>query len=193
MPTPAPDSDRLVWLDLEMTGLDVRRHVIVELAIIVTDLELRPLDDGLDIVVHASDEELAAMDDYVRTMHTRSGLLEEIRASQVSVADAQARALEYLRGHVPTPRSAPLCGNTIGADRRFLDAHMTALEEYLHYRSIDVSSLKELARRWNPPVHRGRPDKAERHRALGDILESIAELQHYRDHFLVLAPAPTVD
>ena len=127
MPTPAPDSDRLVWLDLEMTGLDVRRHVIVELAIIVTDLELRPLDDGLDIVVHASDEELAEMDDYVRTMHTRSGLLEEIRASQVSVADAQARALEYLRGHVPTPRSAPLCGNTIGADRRFLSRKSTRL------------------------------------------------------------------
>lgn len=187
MPTPAPAADRLVWLDLEMTGLDVRRHVIVELAIIVTDLDLVPLDDGLDLVIHASDAELGEMDDYVRTMHTRSGLLTEIQTSTTTVADAQAAALEYLRGHVPTPRSAPLCGNSIGADRRFLDAHMTALEEYLHYRSIDVSSLKELARRWNPAVHRARPDKAERHRALGDILESIAELAYYRDHFLVLA------
>ena len=190
-PAPAPDPNRLVWLDLEMTGLDTRRHVIVELAVIVTDSDLGPLDDGLDIVIHASDAELAEMDEYVTNMHTKSGLLDEIRASTVTIPEAMERALDYVRGHVPTPRTAPLCGNTIGADRRFLDVQMNALEEYLHYRSIDVSSLKELARRWNPAVFRARPGKAERHRALDDILESIAELAHYREHFLRLPETPT--
>ena len=189
-PAPPPDPNRLVWLDLEMTGLDTRRHVIVEIAVIVTDSDLEPLDDGIDIVIGASDAELAAMDDFVMNMHTKSGLLEEIRASTVTIPEAMGRALDYVRGHVPTPRTAPLCGNTIGADRRFLDAQMHALEEYLHYRSIDVSSLKELARRWNPTVFRARPGKAETHRALDDIRESIAELAHYREHFLRLADPP---
>ena len=189
-PAPPPDPNRLVWLDLEMTGLDTRRHVIVEIAVIVTDSNLEPLDGGIDIVIGATDAELAEMDDFVTNMHTRSGLLEEIRASEVTIPEAMERALDYVRGHVPTPRTAPLCGNTIGADRRFLDVQMNALEEYLHYRSIDVSSLKELARRWNPTVFRARPGKAETHRALDDIRESIAELRHYRDHFLRLPETP---
>ncbi|MFM7059883.1 MAG: oligoribonuclease [Actinomycetes bacterium] len=189
-PAPPPDSNRLVWLDLEMTGLDTRRHVIVEIAVIVTDSDLEPLDEGIDIVIGASDAELAEMDEFVTTMHTRSGLLTEIRASGVTRPEAMARALDYVRHHVPTPRTAPLCGNTIGADRRFLDVQMHALEEYLHYRSIDVSSLKELARRWNPSVFRARPGKTETHRALDDIRESIAELRHYREHFLRLPGPP---
>jgi len=189
-PAPPPDPNRLVWLDLEMTGLDTRRHVIVEIAVIVTDSDLEPLDEGIDIVIGASDAELAEMDEFVTTMHTRSGLLTEIRTSGVTRPEAMARALDYVRLHVPTPRTAPLCGNTIGADRRFLDVQMHALEEYLHYRSIDVSSLKELARRWNPGVFRARPGKAETHRALDDIRESIAELRHYREHFLRLPEPP---
>lgn len=181
--------EHLVWLDLEMTGLDIRRHVIVEIAVIVTDVDLNPLDDGLDLVIHATEEELAGMDDFVTKMHNKSGLINEIRASTVSVDDAHAQALAYVRSHILTPRTAPLCGNSIGADRRFLDSRMSELEEFLHYRSIDVSSLKELARRWNPGVYKKRPGKAEQHRALGDILESIAELRFYRDNFLRL-PEP---
>ena len=189
--TAAPnDPEHLVWLDLEMTGLDIRRHVIVEIAVIVTDVDLNPLDDGLDLVIHATEEELAGMDDFVTKMHNKSGLINEIRASTVSVDEAHAQALAYVRGHIPTPRTAPLCGNSIGADRRFLDSKMSELEEYLHYRSIDVSSFKELARRWNPGVYKKRPGKAEQHRALGDILESIAELRFYRDNFLRLPDSP---
>lgn len=184
------DPEHLVWLDLEMTGLDIRRHVIVEIAVIVTDVDLNPLDDGLDLVIHATEEELAGMDDFVTKMHNKSGLINEIRASTVSVDDAHAQALAYVRSHIPTPRTAPLCGNSIGADRRFLDSKMSELEEFLHYRSIDVSSFKELARRWNPGVYKKRPGKAEQHRALGDILESIAELRFYRDNFLRLPDSP---
>ena len=189
--TAAPnDPEHLVWLDLEMTGLDIRRHVIVEIAVIVTDVDLNPLDDGLDLVIHATEEELAGMDDFVTKMHNKSGLINEIRASTVSLDEAHAQALAYVRGHIPAPRTAPLCGNSIGADRRFLDSKMSELEEYLHYRSIDVSSFKELARRWNPGVYKKRPGKAEQHRALGDILESIAELRFYRDNFLRLPDSP---
>lgn len=178
--------DRLVWLDLEMTGLDVRRHVIVEIAVLVTDAALTPLDEGIDLVVHQPPEALAAMDDFVRTMHTRSGLLPEIEASTLSLAEAGAQALDYVRMHVDTPRAAPLCGNSIGVDRRFLDAQIPELEEYLHYRSIDVSTLKELCRRWAPAAYRRRPGKQETHRALLDVRDSIAELAFYRDAFLAL-------
>jgi oligoribonuclease len=181
--------DRLVWIDLEMTGLDVRRHVIVEIAVLVTGADLVPRDDGVDVVVHQPAEALAEMDDYVRSMHTRSGLLPQIEASTVSLADAGAAALEYVRGHVPDTRTAPVCGNSIGVDRRFLDAHLPELDGYLHYRSIDVSTLKELCRRWSPAVYRKRPGKQEAHRALADIRDSIAELAYYRDHFLALALA----
>ncbi|MFA5882907.1 MAG: oligoribonuclease [Acidimicrobiia bacterium] len=186
------DVDRLVWLDLEMTGLDVRRHVIVEIAVLVTDSALDPLDDGIDLVVHQPPEALAEMDDFVTAMHTRSGLLPQIEASTVSLADAGAQALAYVRQHVPEPQSSPLCGNSIGVDRRFLDAQLPELEEYLHYRSIDVSTLKELCRRWAPAAYKGRPGKQETHRALLDVRDSIAELAYYRETFLALAPTDAV-
>jgi oligoribonuclease len=173
-------TDPLAWIDLEMTGLDTAKHTIVEIAVIVTDAELVPADDGIDIVVHASPEQLDAMDDFVRKMHTRSGLLAEIEASDVSLDQAGVRALEYLAAHIPEPGTAPLCGNSIGVDRRFLDRYLPAVDHYLHYRSIDVSSLKELCRRWYPDIYKRRPNKKESHRALDDIRESIAELQYYR-------------
>jgi oligoribonuclease len=176
--------DRLVWLDLEMTGLDVDRHRIVEIAVLVTDGRLEPLDEGIDIVVHQPAPVLAEMDDYVRAMHTRSGLLPEIEASDVSLDIAGARTLEYVRRHVPIAGTAPLCGNSIGVDRRFLDRQLPAVDRYLHYRSIDVSSFKELCRRWYPDIYKRRPQKTEAHRALADINESIEELRYYREHML---------
>ena len=186
---PAPTkNDRLVWLDLEMTGLDTTRHVIVEIAALVTDGELQPLDDGIDLIVHQPPAAMAEMDDYVRNMHTKSGLIGEIEASTLSLADAGAQVLAYVQQHVPSPHSSPLCGNSIGVDRRFLDAQLPELEEYLHYRSIDVSTLKELCRRWAPVAYKGRPGKQETHRALLDVLDSIAELAYYRDAFLTLPP-----
>ena len=184
--------DRLVWLDLEMTGLDVRRHVIVEIAALVTDGALVELDDGIDLVVHQPPEALAEMDDFVRAMHTRSKLLPAIEASTLSLADAGAQALAYVQQHVPAAGTAPLCGNSIGVDRRFLDHQLPELDGYLHYRSIDVSSLKELCRRWFPAVYKRRPGKVESHRALSDVRESIAELRYYREH-LLRAPADTAD
>jgi oligoribonuclease len=184
-----PDSDdRLVWVDLEMTGLDVERDVIVEIACIVTDASLEALDDGIQLVVHADPGTLARMSDFVREMHTKSGLLPEIAASTVDVAAAQAATLEYVKQHVPAASTAPLCGNSIGTDRRFLGKYMPDLDEYLHYRSIDVSSLKELCRRWYPEIYRKRPGKAEHHRALADIRESIEELRFYRANLLVPPP-----
>ena len=176
--------DRLVWIDLEMTGLDTERHVIVEIACLVTDAQLELVDDGIDIVVHQDAAALAAMDDFVRRMHTKSGLLPEIEASTVDLATAGAQVLDYVKTHVPKPGVAPLCGNSIGVDRRFLDRALPELDGYLHYRSIDVSSLKELCRRWYPTVYRGRPSKKETHRALDDIRESVAELQYYRENML---------
>ncbi len=177
----------LVWLDLEMTGLEVARHVVVEIALLATNDDLEPLDEGIDMVVHQPADALDRMDDFVRTMHTSSGLLTEIEASTRSLEDAQRAALEYVRRHVPEPRTAPLCGNSIGVDRRFMHAYLPELDEYLHYRSIDVSSLKELCRRWYPDAYRKRPGKQEAHRALGDVHESIAELRYYRTAML----APT--
>jgi oligoribonuclease len=174
-----PADDRLVWIDLEMTGLEVEQHAIVEIACIVTDSSLVALDAGIDIVVHQPPEVLERMDDFVRNMHTKSGLLKEIEAATVDVATAQSEVLAYVRQHVAA-RTAPLCGNSIGVDRRFLDQYMRELDEYVHYRSIDVSSLKELCRRWYPEIYRKRPSKIESHRALGDIRESIEELRYYR-------------
>ena len=176
--------ERLVWIDLEMTGLDFERDAIVEIACIVTDAELVALDDGIQLVVHADAETLARMGDFVREMHTKSGLLPEIERSEVTVAAAQQAVLEYVRAHVKTPRSVPLCGNSIGTDRRFLVRDMRELDDFLHYRSIDVSSLKELCKRWYPALYRKRPGKAEHHRALDDIRESIEELRFYREHML---------
>jgi oligoribonuclease len=180
-----PADDRLVWLDLEMTGLDIRRHVIVEIAALVTDGNLTPLDDGIDLIVHQPPEALAEMDDFVRKMHAKSALTPAIQASTTSLVDAGAQILDYIRAHVPEPGTAPMCGNSIGVDRRFLDAQLPEVDRYLHYRSIDVSSFKELCRRWYPDVYKKRPGKVEQHRALADVAESIAELRFYRDTILL--------
>ena len=177
-----------MWLDLEMTGLDLSRHVIVEIAALVTDGQLEPLDDGIDVIVHQPPAALAEMDDFVRKMHTKSALIGAIESSTVSLADAGTQTLDYIRRHVPDTGVAPMCGNSIGVDRRFLDQYLPELDRYLHYRSIDVSSFKELCRRWYPEVYKKRPHKAETHRALADVRESIAELRYYREH--MLAPAP---
>jgi len=184
------NDDRLVWLDLEMTGLDLSRHVIVEIAALVTDGELEPLDDGIDIIVHQPAAALDEMDDFVRKMHTKSALISEIETSTVSLEEAGASTLEYVRRQVPDAGVAPMCGNSIGVDRRFLDQYLPELDRYLHYRSVDVSSFKELCRRWYPEVYRKRPSKQETHRALADVRESIAELQYYREHMLVPAATP---
>ena len=181
----------LVWMDLEMTGLDPERHVIVEIATIVTDDELNLVAEGPDLVVHATEAELAEMDAVVVDMHTRSGLLESIRASQVTLEDAGAQTLAFIKEHVPEVRTVPLCGNSIGTDRRFLARYLPEVEDHLHYRSVDVSTLKELARRWYPEVLDGLPRKATAHRALDDIRESIEELRHYRTH--LFRPAAGTD
>jgi oligoribonuclease len=169
-------------MDLEMTGLDPARNVIVEIATVVTDDQLETVAEGPDLVVHQPAEALAAMEDVVREMHTRSGLLAAIRASTVSLADAGAATLDFIKSHLPAPRTVPLCGNSIGTDRRFLAAHLPEIENYLHYRSIDVSTLKELALRWAPEVLDGAPKKESTHRALDDIRESVNELRWYREH-----------
>ena len=167
-------------MDLEMTGLEADRHVIVEIATLVTDDDLVVVAEGPDLVVHATDVELADMDDFVRDMHTGSGLLPEIVASELTLAEAGRQTLEFIRAHVPKARTVPLAGNSIGTDRRFLAAHLPEIEEYLHYRSVDVSTVKELARRWYPGVLDAAPAKAGGHRALDDIRESVAELAYFR-------------
>ncbi|MEM1029554.1 MAG: oligoribonuclease [Myxococcota bacterium] len=172
--------DLLVWIDLEMTGLDPRRCVIVEIATLVTDATLEVVAEGPNLVIHADEAALSGMDDYVRAMHTRSGLLERIGSSATSVEAAEAETVAFLTEHV-APRSAPLCGNSIWKDRHFIEHHMPNLDAYLHYRCIDVSTLKELGRRWYPHLP-GPPAKGETHRALDDIRESIIELRHYRTH-----------
>ena len=180
----------LVWLDLEMTGLDPDNDVIVEIASLITDDDLKVVAEGPDLVVTAPVEKLDAMNEIVRRMHNRSGLREAIAASTVTTEEAQEATLAFVRQYVEKPQTAPLCGNSIGMDRRFLARHMPALEEYLHYRSVDVSSVKELCRRWNPAVYSAAPKKQSGHRALGDIRESVAELTYYREHFFQVAPAP---
>lgn len=170
----------LVWMDLEMTGLDHTSDVIVEIATLVTDDELNIVAEGPDLVVHQPDDVLARMDPFVVDMHTRSGLLELIRASTITLEQAGAATLGFIREHCPVERTVPLCGNSIGTDRRFLAAYLPEIEEYLHYRSVDVSSIKELARRWYPDVLAQRGWKQGTHRALDDIRESVAELQLYR-------------
>lgn len=167
-------------MDLEMTGLDVGRDVIVEVATLITDDELGLVAEGPDLVVAAPPEALAAMDEFVRTMHTKSGLLAEIEAATLTLAEAGKATLEFIRTHVPKARTVPLAGNSIGTDRRFLAAYLPDIEEYLHYRSVDVSTVKELARRWYPASMEGAPAKAGGHRAMDDIRESVAELAYYR-------------
>jgi oligoribonuclease len=171
----------LVWMDLEMTGLDPARHTIVEIATIVTDDELEVVAEGPDIVVHQPPEVLAQMERVVRDMHARSGLLAAIEASTVSLADAGAQTLAFLKEHVGQARTVPLAGNSIGTDRRFLAAHLPEIEDWLHYRCVDVSTVKELARRWFPDALASAPEKRGGHRALDDIRESLAELRHYRE------------
>jgi oligoribonuclease len=179
-------------MDLEMTGLDPSRDVIVEIATIVTDDELEVVAEGPDLVVHQPPEALTGMMEVVQEMHTKSGLLDAIATSTVSLEEAGTATLGFIRAHVPEPRTVPLCGNSIGTDRRFLAAHLPEIEAYLHYRSVDVSTIKELARRWYPGVLDSAPRKETSHRALDDIRESIAELRFYREH-LFKAPAPTPD
>ena len=180
----------LVWMDLEMTGLDHTSDVIVEIATLITDDELNMVAEGPDLVVHQPDDVLARMDPFVVDMHTRSGLLDLIRASTTTLEQAGAETLAFIREHCPVERTVPLCGNSIGTDRRFLAAYLPEIEEYLHYRSVDVSSLKELVRRWYPDVLTQRGWKQGSHRALDDVRESVAELQLYRS--LVFAGADDV-
>jgi oligoribonuclease len=172
----------LAWIDLEMTGLDPARHRIVEIASVLTDDELTVIAEGPDLVIHATDDELAQMDDFVRAMHEHSGLTKRIASSTLSLAEAQAETMAFLRSHIDEPATVPLAGNSIGTDRRFLAAQMPEVEEFLHYRCVDVSTIKELARRWFPADAESAPVKQGTHRALDDILESIEELRHYRLH-----------
>ncbi|MGA1168955.1 MAG: oligoribonuclease [Ilumatobacteraceae bacterium] len=181
----------LVWMDLEMTGLDPTVDVIVEIASLITDDELNVVAEGPDLVIHQPDEVLAAMDPGVVTMHTESGLLEAIRASRTTLEEAGTATLSFIKQHVPNARSVPLCGNSIGTDRRFLAKYLPDIENYLHYRSVDVSSVKELAKRWYPTTSISRPTKTGAHRALNDIRESVKELAFYRSTFFT--PSPRVD
>ncbi len=167
-------------MDLEMTGLDPTRNAIVEIATLVTDDELKIVAEGPDLVVTADAAALLAMDDVVRGMHGRSGLLEAIEASTVTLTEAGEATLAFLRANIAEPRSVPLCGNSIGTDRRFLAAFLPEIESFLHYRSIDVSTVKELAKRWYPAAYAAAPKKAGGHRAMDDIRESVAELAYYR-------------
>jgi oligoribonuclease len=181
-------------MDLEMTGLDPAKHVIVEIATIVTDDELNVVAEGPDLVVHQPEDKLAGMEQVVIDMHTKSGLLDKIRASTITLDDAGAQTLAFIRQYVPLPRTVPLCGNSIGMDRRFLDAYLPEIEQYLHYRSVDVSSIKELVRRWYPQVLQQRVHKQGSHRALDDVRESVAELRLYRETVFAreinVAPVP---
>ena len=170
----------LAWIDLEMTGLDPARHTIVEIATLVTDDDLTLIEEGPDLVVHASPEELARMDDVVRNMHTTSGLLADMEASTLTLPEAGEQTLAFLKKHIHQPRTVPLAGNSIGTDRRFLATLLPDIEDYLHYRSVDVSTIKELCRRWRPEVYKAAPAKRGGHRALQDIRESVGELAYYR-------------
>ncbi|MEO9095469.1 MAG: oligoribonuclease [Microbacteriaceae bacterium] len=183
-------TDRLVWIDCEMTGLDLEQDRLVELAIVITDYDLNIVDPGLDIVIAADEAVLEQMGDFVRAMHTESGLIDEI-PNGVTVAEAERMTMEYMAKHVPEGQRPPLAGNTIGTDRAFLAKYMPNLDAQLHYRSVDVSSIKELARRWYPRVYFAAPEKAGGHRALADILESIRELEYYRKAVFVAEPGPT--
>ena len=182
-------TDQLVWIDCEMTGLDLGTDALVEIACVVTDSELVLVDDGIDLVIKPPAEALDTMPEVVREMHTASGLLAEL-SSGITLAEAQDQVLAYIRQHVPESRKVPLCGNSIGTDRAFLARDMPELDDYLHYRMVDVSSIKELARRWYPRVYFASPPKHGGHRALADILESVKELRYYREAVFVPQPGP---
>ena len=172
----------LIWMDLEMTGLDESRHVIVEIATLVTDDDLNIIAEGPNLVIHQPDEVMAEMDDFVTNMHTVSGLLEKIKSSTISEAEAMQQTLNFIKEHSPEPNKIPLCGNSIRTDRTFLAKYMPEIESWLHYRCVDVSTIKELVKRWNPGLEHARP-KSEgiTHRAMDDIRDSVAELKFYRD------------
>lgn len=182
-------AEYLVWIDCEMTGLNLEVDELCEIAVVVTDEQLKPVHEGLQIVIRPSEAALASMGEFVTQMHTESGLITEL-ASGVLVAEAERQVLEYVKGWVPLERTAPLAGNSIGTDRMFLVKQMPELEKHLHYRNVDVSSLKELARRWYPRTYFNMPKKTGGHRALADILESIQELRYYRETILVPVPGP---
>ncbi|MGN9764284.1 oligoribonuclease [Micromonospora sp. SD12] len=186
-------ADLLVWIDCEMTGLDLGRDKLIEVAALVTDPDLNVLGDGVDVVIHADEAALEAMPEIVATMHAKSGLTEEVRRSTVSLAEAEDMVLDYVASHVKDPRTAPLCGNSIATDRGFITRDMPRLDAHLHYRMIDVSSIKELCRRWYPRVYFGQPQKGLAHRALADIRESIRELEYYRRTVFVPLPGPDVE
>ncbi|ARF55437.1 oligoribonuclease [Streptomyces gilvosporeus] len=182
-------NDRMVWIDCEMTGLSLANDALIEVAALVTDSELNVLGEGVDVVIRPPAEALTTMPEVVRVMHTTSGLLAELD-SGTTLEEAERQVLEYIKQHVPEPGKAPLCGNSVGTDRGFLLRDMPTLEDYLHYRIVDVSSVKELARRWYPKVYFNSPDKSGNHRALADIRESIAELRYYREALFVPQPGP---
>ncbi len=186
-------SDVLVWIDCEMTGLDLGHDALIEVATLVTDADLNILGDGVDVVIHASDEVLDGMADVVRDMHARSGLTEEVRKSTITTAGAEDMIMEYVLRFAPGPGTVPLCGNSIATDRGFLARDMPRLDAHLHYRMIDVSSIKELSRRWYPRTYYGQPAKGLAHRALADIKESVRELDYYRHTVFVDGPGPDVD
>ncbi len=182
--------DELVWIDCEMTGLDLKTDLLIEIAVLVTDADLNILGEGIDVVIHAPNEALSSMIDVVTQMHTRSGLIDEVRASTIDLAAAEELVLDYIRTHVKQAKTAPLAGNSIATDRGFIARDMPKLDDYLHYRMIDVSSIKELTRRWFPRIYFGQPEKGLAHRALADIHESIRELQYYRRTAFVAPPGP---
>ncbi|WP_028932567.1 oligoribonuclease [Pseudonocardia spinosispora] len=186
-------NDRLVWIDCEMTGLDIGSDALIEIAALVTDSELNVLGEGIDVVIHADDHKLDGMVDVVRDMHERSGLTEAVRVSTVTVAEAEQTVLDYIREYIPDPGSAPLAGNSIATDRTFLARDMPELDKHLHYRMVDVSSIKELCRRWYPRVYYAKPEKGLAHRALADIEESLRELRYYRGTAFVPQPGPSTD
>jgi oligoribonuclease len=183
--------DELVWIDCEMTGLDLKSDLLIEIAVLVTDADLNILGDGIDVVIHADDDVLSSMIPVVTEMHTRSGLIEEVRTSTVDLAAAEDLVLDYIRSHVKQAKTAPLAGNSIATDRGFIARDMLKLDDYLHYRMIDVSSIKELCRRWYPRIYFGQPEKGLAHRALADIHESIRELRYYRRTAFVAPPGPS--
>jgi oligoribonuclease len=184
--------DLLVWIDCEMTGLDLSVDELVEIAVVITDVDLNPVDEGLSVVIKPSDAALANMGPFVTDMHTSSGLIEEIPHG-VDLAEAEFQVLQYVVSHIPEAQKAPLAGNSIGTDRAFLARFMPQLDAHLHYRNVDVSSIKELARRWYPRAYFNAPSKDGGHRALADILESIRELAYYRAAVFVPMPGPTSD
>jgi oligoribonuclease len=189
----ANDGGNLVWIDCEMTGLDLASDKLIEVAVVVTNSELEVLDPGLDLIISADDAALDGMNEVVVQMHAKSGLTDAVRASTLTVAEAEQQLLAYIKRFVPDRRTAPLCGNSIGTDRGFLARDMPELDDHLHYRMVDVSSVKELARRWFPRVYFAQPAKGLAHRALADIIESIRELAYYRRTLFVAAPGPSSD